>query len=328
LVVSVTFVVRIKRACASLLQALQDQRLEIGRQLVRQVLSLRRRDGRLHELLEDRFTDALVDVERLHARDQLIEHDTQRVDVRAVINLPTDELLWRHVLGRADGVADAGLVQRAALVVDELGHAEVEELDDVVAPILLREEDVLGLEVSVNDRRVVHGDHRVGDLQPDAQCAIQARDADGGEQLGDAAPLEELHDVAGEALSGEEVGHLDDVLVADLIDRARFTLEALDRLRVLREPPTQHLERDASPEDLVLREVDAAHAALAEQIDELVVADGLADLRHAAFVVACACACGPGARAAVGGVSGLDPLAFFCCHADRGRGHLRAGHTL
>ena len=69
---------------------------------------------------------------------------------------------------------------------------------------------------------------------------------------------------------------------ADAPGRLRLALEALHRVGVARLRCVQHLDRDAAADADVLALVDRAHAALAEQADDAVLAlDDLADFeRH------------------------------------------------
>ncbi len=83
------------------------------------------------------------------ARQRLVHHDAERVDVRARLDLGADALLRRHVLGRAQRVARL----RQRLRGRKLAHAEVEDLRDAV----LAQKDVAGLEVAVDDPLLVRG---------------------------------------------------------------------------------------------------------------------------------------------------------------------------
>ena len=66
------------------------------------------------------------------------------------------------------------------------------------------------------------------------------------------------------------VDHRDDVRMAQLRDRARFTTEALDVLLVLRELLVEHLDRDGAVEQPVVRLPDARHAAPSDQLEQLI----------------------------------------------------------
>jgi hypothetical protein len=86
----------------------------------------------------------------------------------------------------------------------------------------------------------------------------------------EAAPLDILHREVERALVRPERVNLDDVLVADLRERARLLLEALDGRRVLCVARVDDLDRDLPVEEDVLREMDDAHRACAELANELV----------------------------------------------------------
>ena len=56
--------------------------------------------------------------------------------------------------------------------------------------------------------------------------------------------------------------------------------KALQSVVVVRQPGGKHLQRHGAARVLLLGLVDLAHAALAEQADDLEVVDGLASLQH------------------------------------------------
>ena len=104
------------------------------------------------------------------AGEGLIEHHAQGPDVGAAVEVAVAaRLLGRHVERRAEHAPGAGEARRLgpalAGIVDDLGDTEVEELDDTLAaaggmgapPIGtdLREEEVGGLDVAVDDVRLV-----------------------------------------------------------------------------------------------------------------------------------------------------------------------------
>ena len=79
-----------------------------------------------------------------------------------------------------------------------------------------------------------------------------------------------------------EVEHLDDVIATDAAGGLRLALEALHGVDVGRGAGVQDLDGDAALDADVLALVDGAHATLAEQADDAVLAlDDLADFeRH------------------------------------------------
>jgi hypothetical protein len=83
--------------------------------------------------------------------------------------------------------------------------------------------------------------------------------------------LEVLHHQIGLTLRGiAEVGDVDDVIVADQRGRARLPEEALHVGRVAAVIGAQDLDRDLLADDHVRRQVHRAHAALADQAQQLV----------------------------------------------------------
>jgi hypothetical protein len=118
------------------------------------------------------------------------------------------------------------LVSRAPalLGVRERREAEVDELHEVTPIVPLREEDVLGLHVAVDDARAVHGVERGRDLIEEAEDALVRRLAarHRAEQRHEIRPVDVLHDEERLArLEAAEIQRADDVRVAELRGRAR-----------------------------------------------------------------------------------------------------------
>ena len=100
---------------------------------------------------DDRAVVAAAIGERRRAGERLVEHGAERPDVRATVGVVLAlGLLGRHVERRSDRRAAAGDA-RTADVVQQLRHAEVEELHEERAVVAHREEDVRGLEVAMDD---------------------------------------------------------------------------------------------------------------------------------------------------------------------------------
>ena len=138
--------------------------------------------------------------------------------------------------------------------------------------------DVLGLDVTVDDARLV------GLLQPAPDLA---RDLEGAQEVELAALDEGLDGLALDELHRDEEALGPLVHVVDLGDcgmgdrgrRARLLQEAALAVLVARPLGRQHLEGHQPAEAGVAGLVDDAHAALPEQLLDLVVLDGLADHR-------------------------------------------------
>ena len=119
------------------------------------------------------MASAVVARERQRAGRHLVEHDAEREQVGARVELPAARLLGRHVRHRAQrrprhrhSLAMRGLVRRRRLgPLDQLRQAEVEHLGLAAR----RHEDVRRLDVAVDDALGVRGVERVGDLHGERQ---------------------------------------------------------------------------------------------------------------------------------------------------------------
>ena len=94
-------------------------------------------------------------------------------------------------------------------------------------------------------------------------------------EIGAAQQLEHAVGAVDDVL--DEIDRLDDVRVAQPVDRVGFLEEPRDRLLAARQLLAQHLDRDVAVELRVARDVDVAHPALAEQTHEAIGAELLAE---------------------------------------------------
>jgi hypothetical protein len=138
-------------------------------------------------------------------------------------------LLGRHVADRAEHHArpgdrsrHRGLLRGLRVVqLGQLGEAEVEDLDVAV----LRDHDVVGLEVAVLDPCRVRLGERVGHLHGDLE-RLARRELPAGQQVAQRAALDQLHRDPGDTRVLADVEHRDDVRVVERGGRARLLLEA------------------------------------------------------------------------------------------------------
>ena len=122
--------------------------------------------------------------------------------------------------------------------------------------------------------------------------------------------FEQIHQVVVAAVGQRaEVEDVDDVRMADLVDRARLGHEPLDRRGLVRELGLQHLDRRALADQRMRRRVDDAHAAGAEHVLDDIAADVRARRELLAF---------DRGRLFVGeaGVQS-QPIVGVACHAPR-----------
>ncbi len=113
------------------------------------------------DLVEDRHE--VVGVERPAARRQLVEHAADAEHVAPPVDLGALDLLRRHVVGGAHDVAGAGHGGGG-----EARHPEVHDLHLAV----LLDEDVGGLDVAVDDARLVGMGETLQHLHDDRDLAV------------------------------------------------------------------------------------------------------------------------------------------------------------
>ncbi|PCC67600.1 hypothetical protein NAEX_00607 [Nannocystis exedens] len=209
------------------------------------------------------------------AGEELVHERAEGVDVDAVVGREAAVELGGDVAGGAE--QGAGLGQRGVVAprgaADDLGQAEVEDLD-VVGVVVAGEAEAVGrLDVAVDDAVLVRGREGAGDLLADVDDPLPgerplARDG-GGEVLA----FEPLHDEEGGAAVGlAEVGDLDDVGVGDDGGGAGLLNEALGDAGVVAEARLDDLHGDGSIEQEMGAGVDGPHAAGAEAAIDAVTA--------------------------------------------------------
>ena len=211
---------------------------------------------------------------------ELVHHHAQRVDVAAAVDpvALAGALLGAHVGRGTHHHAGLGLAGGEALVVGDAGDAEVHHLHEVLLPLHGDQVDVVRLQVAVDDALAVRGlervahlhDHRPGHVQRGGDVVLEQR-------LQRPALQILHHEIVAVVLGDVEVEDLEDVVVPDDVDRARFVEEAVDDLLVGGELRVQELDRDAGTDPRMLGHVHRAHAALAELPPHPVGADVAAD---------------------------------------------------
>ncbi|MCO5166527.1 MAG: protein kinase [Planctomycetes bacterium] len=231
-----------------LLQGGEGQLAEVARDVGGAVPGARRR--LVDDLLEEERARARVGV---LAREQLEEHDAERVDVGGRPRVGAAHLLGGHVLRRAEGHAGA---RELRLVVEDPRQAEVGDLRLEV----LVEEDVARLEVAVHDPLVVSVRDRARHLGEDPERLAPLEPAR--DRLAQVAARGEGHDDVGlpvGRLAGLE--HADHVRVGEALEGGRLAAEPLP---VARRHVEEQLDRHELARGQAARAVDDPHAAAAE----------------------------------------------------------------
>jgi hypothetical protein len=203
-------------------------------------------------------------LERNVARQQLEEHDAERVDVGGGVHRPAARLLGRDVVARPEH----GPGLRHALDVERSRDAEVGHLRLAVAV----QQHVLRLDVAVNEPGRVREGESATDLRRHLERLPNGQRA---------AALDHLLQVlAGDVLEDDELAVVvlaavddgNDARVRELRHGARLAAEALDRLLVGEVRRVQDLQRDVALEQGIVRAVDARHPSGANELEQLVAA--------------------------------------------------------
>ena len=199
-------------------------------------------------------------LERRRARQQMKRGGRQRVLVGAAVQRLTHQLLGRRVGYRADRHVRG---RQAADVVRPAGDPEVRQQDSLITGFRVGEQDVGRLDVAVQQVALVRIVQRIGD---------------GGDDLGDfrlghavgvalaqqargIGALDVVHRDPDLALVLAAIVHTHDVRMPQRGRDVGLPVEPLPVLAVRRHRCRQHLQRVASRQPRVLRQVDLAHAA-------------------------------------------------------------------
>ena len=264
---------RLEAVLPLLLEAVADDAVEPRRHL-----QLRRELLRL--LLQDRVQrlHRRVAVERPAARQHLVEHRPEGEDVGAVVRRLAPRLLRGHVADRPQHHARRRLPRqrgrsRVLAVRDDRlqREAEVQDLDDPV----LRDEQVLGLQVPVDDRLVVRRGEPVRHLQRVVH-GLARGDRARPQALAQRLALEQLGDEVGSALVVPHVVDDEDVRVVEEPGGAGLVLEAVAARRVGGDARRQHLDRHRAPEARIAGAVHLAHPPGPQAPEDLVRPDVIA----------------------------------------------------
>ena len=239
-----------------------------GRQLPADGRARRRRDPRL-----DSVRGATRAAGPLSGQ-QLVENGAEHEDVGGGGHRFTAELFGRGVGRREGAQSGRGRIGQRVVGLEQLGDAEVEQLHFAGA----RHQDVRRLQIAMDDEGVMRVLGGLADQAKDAQSFVDRQPLCVG-MVGHGGAVDVLHHQVGRAFRGVAgVDHAGDVGVREAGQDVALGGEAR---RAVRSRPSNQLERDRL---LVLavvafREVDRAHPAVADDIDDTPRAEPDADER-------------------------------------------------
>ena len=202
--------------------------------------------------------------ERGLAREALVQHEAQRVEVGPAVEREAEDLLGRQVLRRAHHHVLGREVLVAAL--HGLGDAEVRQLHAALGG----DEDVARLDVAVDETGLVGVVERGGHRSPDHERLVDAQPPGLVQEVAQRAPGDQLHDHRSPAVGLDGVVDADDVRVVQPGGGDGLPPEALDHDRVVGQGCLEQLDRDLAIERRVGGHPHLAHAAVSQSPIETV----------------------------------------------------------
>src|SRR5271166_5565283 len=218
-----------------------------------------------------------VALKRRLPRYHLIEHDAQRINVSAAVNLAAllpHKLFRGHVERRAYqhaghrharlAIATGGFAQ--------LRDSEVEHFGDFLTLLVDGENDVARLDVPVHHAQLVSDSQCPRCLRHNTKRPRHRESSLFQQNLADVLALYYFHHDEGAAVLGVvEVVHSDRIRMAELAGDDGFGLEALQEIGISGNAFVDHLDRAHLVERQVPAAIDHAHAANADLIQNLIL---------------------------------------------------------
>ena len=229
-------------------------------------------------------------LERSLAGQHLVENAAETVHVAPAVDHTAGDLLGTHVRRRSDPQPCGSDLLAVVVIVDGLGDAEVDDLDDLAGVVDAREHHVVRLQVAMGHRRrePVRGRECVRDLAGDVDGPCDRKWSMLGEYRRERRTIDQLHrDVQAAGAGVATVVDRRDVLMADPRCVQRFTLESAERGLVVRGVRTHQLDGVVALHRDVAGGIHPAHPALANLAQHHVAsADHLLDQRVGGVTVA------------------------------------------
>nr|WP_246078351.1 hypothetical protein [Modestobacter excelsi] len=206
----------------------------------------------------------VVAAERPGVGEALVQQAGQRVDVGPRVDRQVGEPLRGHVVQRPDG-RPAHRQSRAGRA-DLARDAEVDDVDEVARG----DQHVGRLDVAVHQTVGVRSGERLGDLADQVDRPRRGQRTGPLQQPADVLAVDQPHVDEQPAVDLPEVVDRDDVRLAQAGGDQLLAAEPGQVLRVVGVQVGQQLERHQPSAPGVTRAVDVAHAAAAQQVQQLV----------------------------------------------------------
>ena len=198
---------------------------------------------------------------------QLPENDANAEEIAPWIDLRR----LRDLLGAGVAIcADEGVGHGDARGIDDLCHAEVEELRGKRCVGVAKQEDVVRLHVAVDRVCGVCGLERAGDLEAKLADLLDGHHVAFTEPVGQVDAFEELHQHGGHAFDLDQVHDARDVGMLDRAHEPSLSPEALADAFVACEVGLEELHCEAVLQLEPAHLIDNAHATDADLSDDLV----------------------------------------------------------
>jgi hypothetical protein len=213
----------------------------------------------------------LVAAERWRAGHDLVKQARQRIHVHAVVGGPAEQPLRRDVVVRSEHPTGR-CSGDAARIADRRGNPEVREVA-VHARFTRLDQDIRRLDVPVHDSGGVCGIQRPCDLPHDLDGTLGRELTRRCHGFGEIVTLDQPHVEIESAVDLAEVVDGDDVGLGQPSSASALLEEALAKLLVRDELDAEPLECHGPLAACVVRPVDLAHTAPADQFPQLVGAE-------------------------------------------------------
>ena len=198
------------------------------------------------------------------ARDGVEKRPAEAVDVAAEVLGFVVEPLGRDVIRRAPDFA-----ARFGFLLEHAGQTEVHDLGRV----RVGEKNVAGFDVAMDETFFRGGLEALGDLGADLEHLRLGHARLDAHEVVERAFFHQLHGDVKLPVGLAERINADHVRVIDRCGDARFLLEFAAFVFAAAHFAAQHLERDHAPQGVVVGFEDRAHAAFANQFDQLEVVE-------------------------------------------------------